>query len=169
MHAHWQRRSAPRGRRPGFTLVELLVVVAIMAIMAGTYIDLINAFAGTGYADGAYSFGFGGQVGYLDHALASPSLLPEVSGTAVWHINGDEPSGLDYNDFNQPALFNPDQFRASDHDPVVVGLCESAPPIVDVSVTPDELWPPNHKYVDVSATVDVIEPSGTSTVGFSDS
>jgi predicted extracellular nuclease len=48
--------------------------------------------------------------------------LPEVSGTASWHINADESRGLDYNDFNQPGLFSPDQFRASDHDAIVVGL-----------------------------------------------
>ena len=95
----------------------------IMAIIGGGYADLINAFAGTGYADGAYSFSFGGQAGYLDHALASPSLVPEVSGTAIWHINADEPVSLDYNtENNPPALYNPDQFRSSDHDAVVVGL-----------------------------------------------
>jgi hypothetical protein len=95
----------------------------ITAIMSGGYADLINAFAGTGYTDGAYSFSFGGQAGYLDHALASPSLVPEVSGTAIWHINADEPVSLDYNtERNPPALYNPDQFRSSDHDAVVVGL-----------------------------------------------
>ena len=94
----------------------------ITTIMDGGYADLINAFAGTGFTDGAYSFNFGGQAGYLDHALASPSLVPLVNGTAIWHINADEPSGLDYNDYNQPDLYNPDPFRASDHDAVVVGL-----------------------------------------------
>jgi hypothetical protein len=95
----------------------------IMAIMAGGHVDLINAFAGTGYTDGAYSFSFAGQAGYLDHALSSPSLLPDVSGTAIWHINGDEPVALDYNtEFNPPALYSPDQFRSSDHDAVLVGL-----------------------------------------------
>ena len=43
-------------------------------------------------------------------------------GWANWHINSDEPSGLDYNFFNHPGLYNPDQFRASDHDAVVVGF-----------------------------------------------
>ena len=38
----------------------------------------------------------------------------------VWHINADEPSALDYNNYNQPLLYNPDPYRASDHDPVVV-------------------------------------------------
>ena len=94
----------------------------IMVIEGGGYSDLIKAFVGSGFADGAYSFNFSGQAGYLDHALSSPGLLPEVSGTASWHVNADEPRGLDYNDFNQPGLFSPDPFRSSDHDAIVVGL-----------------------------------------------
>jgi predicted extracellular nuclease len=44
-----------------------------------------------------------------------------------WHINSDEPSVLDYNtNFKSPAqieyLYSPDQYRSSDHDPVIVGL-----------------------------------------------
>jgi predicted extracellular nuclease len=84
--------------------------------------DLVADFVGTGFADGAYSFNFFSQSGYLDHGLASESLLPRVTGAAFWHVNSDEPSGLDYNDFNQPGLFSPDEFRSSDHDPVVIGL-----------------------------------------------
>jgi hypothetical protein len=33
-----------------------------------------------------------------------------------------------------------------------------------VSVTPDQLWPPNHKYRDVAATVDVIDADPNATV-----
>ncbi|NNJ66019.1 MAG: ExeM/NucH family extracellular endonuclease, partial [Xanthomonadales bacterium] len=94
----------------------------VMVIESGGYTDLIKAFVGTGFVDGAYSFNFRGQSGYLDHALTSPSLLGEVSGAASWHINADEPRGLDYNDFNQPGLFNPDAFRSSDHDVIVAGI-----------------------------------------------
>jgi len=94
----------------------------VMVIEGSGYIDLIKTFVGTGYADGAYSFSFFGQAGYLDHALSSPDLLPEVSGAASWHINADEPSGLDYNSYNQPDLFRPNQFRSSDHDAIVVGF-----------------------------------------------
>jgi len=95
----------------------------ITAITDGGFENLVKAFAGTGYTDGAYSFSFAAQAGYLDHALSSPSLLPEVSGTAIWHINGDEPVAKDYNtEFNPPLLYSPDQFRASDHDAVLVGL-----------------------------------------------
>ena len=49
-------------------------------------------------------------------------MLPSVTGAAFWHINADEPRGLDYNNFNQPDLYQPDEFRFSDHDPVLIGL-----------------------------------------------
>ena len=136
----------------------------IVAIESAGYSDLVEQFVGTGFAAGAYSFNFFSQSGYLDHALASPSVLGRVTGADFWHVNADEPSGLDYNSFNQPGLYNPDPFRSSDHDPVVVGLCEATPPVVDVSVTPDQLWPPNHKYRDVAATVDVIDADPNATV-----
>lgn len=72
-----------------------------------------------------YSFVFDAQAGALDHAIASASLVPQVVDTIEWHINADEPALLDYNLENgrDPALFDPDSpYRASDHDPVVVGL-----------------------------------------------
>jgi predicted extracellular nuclease len=39
-----------------------------------------------------------------------------------WHINATEPRALDYNDYNQPGLYNPDAYRSSDHDPAITGL-----------------------------------------------
>ena len=83
----------------------------------------------------AYSYVFDAQWGYLDHALASASLVSQVSGVGDYHINSDEPSVLDYNtDFKtanlQTVLYAPDQFRVSDHDPVIVGLTPNAPPSV---------------------------------------
>jgi predicted extracellular nuclease len=136
----------------------------IVTIENGGYTDLIEAFAGTGYSAGAYSFNFFSQSGYLDHGLASAGVLPRVTGAAFWHVNADEPSGLDYNDFNQPDLFNPDEFRSSDHDPVLIGLCETTAPVVDVTVTPDSMWPPNHKLVDVAATVTVTDADPNTTI-----
>jgi len=94
----------------------------VTTIEAGGYTDLVETFVGSGYANGAYSFNFFSQSGYLDHGLASGSMLPQVSGAAFWHVNSDEPSGLDYNDFNQPDLYTAAEFRSSDHDPVVIGL-----------------------------------------------
>jgi hypothetical protein len=85
----------------------------------------------------AYSYVFDGQWGYLDHALGSASLTnSQVAGVVEWHINADEPSVLDYNtDFKSAgqiaSLYAPDQYRVSDHDPIVVGLTLNGPPTVN--------------------------------------
>ena len=71
-----------------------------------------------------YSFVFDGFSGELDHALAGADLVDDVTGATIWHINADEPLILDYNlDFGRdPAIYEPDAFRSSDHDPLIVGL-----------------------------------------------
>ena len=94
----------------------------IDTITDGGYTDLVKKFG----HEFAYGYVFDGQVGYLDHGLASSSLVPQVTGAAEWHINADEPSILDYDTSfkNAPedALYEPNAFRSSDHDAVVVGL-----------------------------------------------
>jgi predicted extracellular nuclease len=70
-----------------------------------------------------YSYVFSGNSGYLDHALASSALDPQVTGVTEWHNNADEPEAIDYNigdTADDPYADN--AFRASDHDPVVVSL-----------------------------------------------
>lgn len=136
----------------------------INTIEGAGYTDLIELFVGTGWASGAYSFNFQAQSGYLDHGLASSALRPRITGAAFWHVNADEPVALDYNDFNQPALFTPDQFRSSDHDPVIVGICETTAPVVEVTATPDTLWPPDHRYRDVTASVSVTDADPSTAV-----
>jgi predicted extracellular nuclease len=72
-----------------------------------------------------YSFVFDAQAGALDHAIASATLVPQVVDTIEWHINADEPALLDYNLENgrDPELFDANSpYRASDHDPVIIGL-----------------------------------------------
>jgi predicted extracellular nuclease len=77
-----------------------------------------------------YSYVFNGASGRLDQALANGSLSAKVTGALEWHINADEPLVLDYNlEFKQPACptcgpdyYTPTPYRASDHDPIVVGL-----------------------------------------------
>jgi hypothetical protein len=69
----------------------------------------------------------------------------------------------------QDAIYAPDAYRSSDHDPVIAGLavCDEIAPTLEVSVTPNLLWPPNHKYVDVTATVvvaDNFDPNPTVTL-----
>ncbi|WP_373519878.1 ExeM/NucH family extracellular endonuclease, partial [Pricia sp.] len=95
------------------------------------YVDLIDTNLG---ADG-YSYVFDGQQGYLDYALANTNLASQVTGVTEWHINADEINIFDYNDGIQDAgeqsferesnalpVYGPNAFRASDHDPVLVGL-----------------------------------------------
>ena len=72
-----------------------------------------------------YSNVYDRQAGALDHAMATPSLVPQVAGVIEWHINADEPRLLDYNleHGRDPGLFDGDlPYRASDHDPVVIGI-----------------------------------------------
>lgn len=103
----------------------------VTALKNAGYTNLIDTFLGPD----AYSYVFDGQWGYLDHALASESMLPQVAGVSEFHINADEPSVIDYNtDFKTTNLINnlyaPDMFRVSDHDPVIVGLNPNAAPTV---------------------------------------
>ncbi len=112
----------------------------ITTLTGAGYTDLIEQFIG----GEAYSFLFDGQLGYLDHALATPSLVPQVTGVTEWAINADEPVLFDYNDAvrdvgeapferesTPPDLHVPDARRSSDHNPLVVGL--------DLEGTPDVL------------------------------
>jgi len=104
----------------------------ITAFKDAGYVDTIDELAG----NDSYSFVFQGQSGYLDHALASPSLGAQISGVTEWHINADEPIALDYNvefkSANQVTTFyDPGPYRSSDHDPVLVGFSLGAPPTVD--------------------------------------
>ncbi|MBI3173795.1 MAG: ExeM/NucH family extracellular endonuclease, partial [Chloroflexi bacterium] len=95
----------------------------IAAFEAGGFTNMVAHFGGPN----AYSYVFDGQWGYLDYALGSASLLAQTNDVEDWHINSDEPSVLDYNTDYKTAgqivsLYNADQFRISDHDPVVTGL-----------------------------------------------
>ena len=73
-------------------------------------------------------------MGYLDHALASGSLTDKVTGVTEWHINADEPRALDYNtefksESQLTSYYADDAFRASDHDPVIVGFDFAEEPV----------------------------------------
>jgi len=95
----------------------------ILALESAGYTNLVNTFGG----DSAYSYTFGGELGYLDHALSSPSLTEYVVDATVWHINADEPRVFDYNeeyktDAQITDYYGADAYRSSDHDPVLVVL-----------------------------------------------
>ncbi len=101
----------------------------IDALKAGGYVDLILRDLG----EFAYSYVFSGQWGYLDYIMANGSMESQVTGTTIWHINADEPDILNYDtSFKKDAqdlLYEPNAFRSSDHDPVIVGLELTATPL----------------------------------------
>lgn len=103
----------------------------IKVLEAAGYTDEMKRVA----ASERYTYQFAGRFGYLDSALASKSLSKQVAGMTAWHINSDEPKFIDYNveykknpncpnkdKCTSPDLYKPDPFRASDHDPILVGL-----------------------------------------------
>ncbi|GAA0565914.1 ExeM/NucH family extracellular endonuclease [Paractinoplanes ferrugineus] len=74
----------------------------------------------TTHAPGKSSYVFGGESGSLDHALVTPALADRVTGVDIWNINSVESYAFQYNGF--APFYAPDPYRASDHDPVVIGL-----------------------------------------------
>jgi hypothetical protein len=118
----------------------------IRAIENAGFINLVSRFSGPN----AYSYVFSAEWGYIDHALVSKSMLPQVTGAGDYHINADEPSVLDYNEeFKSPgqiiSLYNVDEFRIADHDPVVIGLALRASPVAA----------PDHFVVEAGTTLSV--------------
>ena len=137
----WLATDPTESGDPDFLIVGDLNSYAkedpITALVNGGFSNLIEPLAcdGSGGSSGAYSYVFGAQSGYIDHALATGALAEQVTGVAEWHINADEPVVLDYNtEFKTQnqidnTFYAPDAYRASDHDPLVVGLSlASVPP-----------------------------------------
>jgi hypothetical protein len=101
----------------------------IQTFVNGGLTNLVRKYDGLS----AYSYVFDGESGYLDHALATTSLEAQVAGVGHWHINPDEPTVLDYNTEFKSAnqvntFYSPGPYRASDHDPVVIGIQLAAAP-----------------------------------------
>ncbi|TPW77616.1 ExeM/NucH family extracellular endonuclease [Schumannella soli] len=96
----------------------------IQAIVDGGYTDL-------GPLSGKYSYSFSGQSGSLDHILTNAAGKASVTGTDIWNINSGQSIAYEYSRYNYNAtnFYTADQYRASDHDPVIVGLSLKAQPI----------------------------------------
>ncbi|TQV86552.1 ExeM/NucH family extracellular endonuclease [Aliikangiella coralliicola] len=95
----------------------------VTTLEAMGYENLLKKYSG----ELNYSYVFYGQAGTLDHALSNSQLASQIIDTTEWHINTDEPRALDYNleyktSEQQLSLYSEEPFRASDHDPIVIGL-----------------------------------------------
>jgi hypothetical protein len=91
--------------------------------------ELTNVFAE--HADDPSSFNFFAASsapwigrGSLDHIFTTPAMAHKVTTVAEWHINADEPNMLGW---SNPATSASGPYRASDHDPVLMGLRIPAP------------------------------------------
>ncbi|SDD06115.1 hypothetical protein SAMN05660690_3266 [Geodermatophilus telluris] len=89
--------------------------------------DPVVALREAGYGDlgedldpGRYSYVFDALSGSLDHALATPAMAGKVTGLAHWNVNAVESAAYQYD--GDPALYAPDPYRSSDHDPLVLGI-----------------------------------------------
>ncbi|MGJ0390709.1 ExeM/NucH family extracellular endonuclease [Microbacterium sp. CGR1] len=95
--------------------------------------DPIEVFTTAGWSDVArekapdqHTYTFDGELGSLDHVLASPSLAASITGAGVWSINSPEWSDRGYA-FGATEAGTP--FRSSDHDPIIVGVSSEIPPV----------------------------------------
>jgi predicted extracellular nuclease len=94
---------------------------------AYTQEDPVEALRQEGYTDlgsvldpERYSYVFYDMSGSLDHALATDELTAKVTGLAHWNINAVESFAYQYT--GDPALYAPNPYRSSDHDPLVLGI-----------------------------------------------
>ena len=99
---------------------------AIQTILGAGYIDTIES-RNTGNIQ-SYTIVSDRAAGSVDYIFSSLQLNTQIQDTLVWAINSDETQGFDYRFINQSFLYEPNPFRSSDHDVVVVGL----------DLTPDE-------------------------------
>jgi 5'-nucleotidase len=84
------------------------------------------------------TYQFDGAVGSLDHVFASAAARPTVTGTDIWNINAYEALAREYSRFNYNAtnLYDDSPFRASDHDPEIVGFDSAAFSTTTTAETP---------------------------------
>jgi 5'-nucleotidase len=70
------------------------------------------------------TYQFDGQVGSLDHVFASKVGFAKVTGADIWNINAYESLAREYSryNYNVTDFYRPDPYRASDHDPEIVGF-----------------------------------------------
>lgn len=93
----------------------------IQVLTAAGFVDLVPEKAA-----GEYTYTFDGELGSLDHALATPTLAESVTGVGVWAINSPEWGDRGYA-FGATEAGTP--FRSSDHDPVLVGVSAERQPV----------------------------------------
>ncbi len=154
----------------------------VTTLISGGYSDLETLFHGAN----AYSYLFDAQLGHLDYGFASASMVSQVTGADAWHINADETDLFDYNDeikdtgestFEEKpdgsalvpprVVFQPGTpYRASDHDPVLLGLFA----VADLAITKTDSPDPVNAGSNLTYTITVTNngPDAASSASWSD-
>jgi 5'-nucleotidase len=104
--------------------------------------DPIQALTGSGLVDllptktdNQYTYTFDGELGSLDHAIATKALADSVTGIGVWSINSPEWSDRGY---AYPQTEPGTPFRSSDHDPIKIGISDTVAPVnIDIMTIND--------------------------------
>jgi predicted extracellular nuclease len=88
-----------------------------------------------------HSYAFDGQLGSLDHAVVtSAGLLSLIQQAAIWDINATEPRVVDYTTGSKGQdLYQPNPFRSSDHNPLIMDVDMTLTGISSVSNVPARL------------------------------
>jgi len=109
-----------------------------------------------------WSYSFDGMAGSLDHVLANDAALDEVTGVDIWEINANEALAYEYSRFNYNVtqFYSPDVFRASDHNPELVGVDARDESDVALSLSPSRI---KQKKQTSTATVTVTGEDGEAT------
>ncbi|MDQ3790081.1 MAG: ExeM/NucH family extracellular endonuclease, partial [Actinomycetota bacterium] len=110
-------------------------VIILGDFNAYTHEDPMQVFYDASLEDisnGEASYVFGGESGSLDHAVATPSLMQRVTGVDVWQINSHESFAFQYD--GHPAFYQPNPYRASDHNPKVIGINTGALAPIDLQI-----------------------------------
>ncbi|WP_150462202.1 ExeM/NucH family extracellular endonuclease [Nesterenkonia ebinurensis] len=114
---------------------------------------------------GQDGYHFGGELGALDHILASGSAAETVEQTVIWNTNAREPIALEYSRYEASGtegIYGTETWgsmvwRASDHDPIIADIALEAEPTDRPSEDPtdDQTTPPAEAPTD--------DPTGTPT------
>jgi 5'-nucleotidase len=89
------------------------------------------------------TYSFDGLYGSLDHVLANDAAFADVTGADIWNINSVESVAFEYSrkNYNVTDFYQPNLFRASDHNPEIVGIDvpEAPPAATTVTGTADDV------------------------------
>ena len=88
-----------------------------------------------------HTYLFDGTVGSLDHVLGNAAAMGVVTGAHVWNLSSVEPVALEYSrhNYNATDFYEPGPYRASDHDPLVVGVDLPVGPVATTTSASVEL------------------------------